>query len=304
MSLLVQWVRRLVSSSSSWSCFLEFWFRHYFGVSVPDVFSRPYSFDPRVLPPSIVPFFMLGVRSTLSSLLVASSDPFQCSPVSVISAKSCYLYLLSEACVEPHGTAKFSSVFGALYWSTTWRELFFFGQDKPVIDPCWKLAHGVLYTVDRLLLFGYSLDPFCFCGPILETPSHPFFDCPLAQSALSWLQSLLFSFFPLRPSIERRHVLFGFYPDELRCVPRVFVYICILNACKFFIWHVRNDYRFRDIHPGALVVIEKVKARVKFHSPIFFRRFNSRRCCRYFHRQWGANGVFGSVVDGFFTPSL
>lgn len=51
MSLLVQWVRRLVSSPSSWSCFLEFWFRHYFRVSVPDVFSRPYSFDPRVLPP-------------------------------------------------------------------------------------------------------------------------------------------------------------------------------------------------------------------------------------------------------------
>ena len=152
-----------------------------------------------------------------------------------------------KPCVEPHCTVKFLSVFGAVYWSTTWRERFFYGQDKPVIDLCWKLAHCVLYTVDRLLLFGYSLDP------ILDTPSHLFFDCPLAQSALSWLQSLLFLFSPMYPSIERRHVLFGFYPDELRCVPRVFVYICILNVCKFFIWHVRNDYRFRGIHPGAYV---------------------------------------------------
>ena len=51
MSLLVQWVRRLVSSSSSWLCFLDYWFRHHFSSSIAHVFSHPYSFDPKVLPP-------------------------------------------------------------------------------------------------------------------------------------------------------------------------------------------------------------------------------------------------------------
>lgn len=35
-------------------------------------------------------------------------------------------------------------------------------------------------------------------------------------------------------------MLFGFAPDELRSVPRVFVYL--LNVCKFFIWLARNDF--------------------------------------------------------------
>ena len=308
MSLLVQWVRRLVSSSSSWLCFLDYWFRHHFNSSIAHVFSHPYSFDPKVSPP-FYRTLMYAWRamdgsgsSTLSSLLVASSDPFQSSSVTAASAKSCYMYLLSEASCDPHCAVKFLSTFGALYWSTTWRELFFFDLDKQVIDLSWKVAHGVLFTVDRLLRFGYSLDPFCFCGPVLETPSHLFFECSLAQSVLSWFQSLLFSFSPQCPSIVCRHVLFGFNSDELRRVPRVFVYI--LNVCKFFIWHARNDYRFRDIRPGALVVIEKVKARVKFHLPLFFRRFKSERRRRYFHRQWGANGVVGSVVDGIFSFAL
>ena len=101
------------------------------------------------------------------------------------------------------------------------------------------------------------------------------------------------------PVILCRHALFGFDPDELRVVPRVFVYI--LNVCKYFIWLARNDFRFRDTRPGAPVVIGNVKARAKFHLPLFFKRFRSARRRRFFHRQWGANGVVGSVVDGRFS---
>ena len=91
-------------------------------------------------------------------------------------------------------------------------------------------------------------------------------------------------------------MLFGFNADELRCVPRIFVYI--LNVCKYFIWRACNDFRFRDVQPGAASVIDCVKTRVKFHLRLFFKCFKSSRRRRYFHRQWGACGVVGSVVDG------
>ena len=77
MSLLVQWVRRLVSSSS-----LDYWFRHHFSSSIAHVFSHPYSFDPKVLPPfyrSLLHAWRAmdgSGSSTLSALLVASSDLF------------------------------------------------------------------------------------------------------------------------------------------------------------------------------------------------------------------------------------
>ena len=80
----------------------------------------------------------------------------------------------------------------------------------------------------------------------------------------------------------------GSSPDEVRSIPRIFVYM--LNVCKFSIWKVRNDFRFRDVPPGAFVVIEMVKSRVRFFLPLLFK---SSRHRRLFHRQWGASGVIG-----------
>ena len=153
----------------------------------------------------------------------------------------------------------------------------------------------MLYTVDRLLSFGYTLNSFCFCGPVLEIAEHLFFHCALAQSVLSWLQTLMSSFSSSCPSLLCRHVLFGFNPSELRHVPRIFVYL--LHYCKFFFWLSHNDLRFRDVRPGAVDIIANVKPRAAFHLPLFFKRFRSGRRCHYFHRQWGANGVVCSVPD-------
>ena len=85
-------------------------------------------------------------------------------------------------------------------------------------------------------------------------------------------------------------------------VPRVFVYL--LNLAKYFLWRARNDYRFREVRPGALPLMEVTKARAKCHLVIFFKRFNSSRRQHYFHRQWGANGVVGVVSDRSFYCRL
>ena len=48
-----------------------------------------------------------------------------------------------------------------------------------------------------------------------------------------------------------------------------------------------------------------VKSRVRFFLPLLFKRFKSPRRRRLFHRQWGASGVIGSVVDcRFFLVGL
>ena len=139
-------------------------------------------------------------------------DPYLTASVSDMTVQSCYQYLLSENYSQPHCVEKFLPTFGSLYWSTTWRELFFFDSDRPVVNLNWKIAHGVLYTADRLLSFGYAYDSFCFCGHALETLLHLLFDCPLAFSVLSWLQGLMFSFSTRAPTIlcrQRYNILFG-----------------------------------------------------------------------------------------------
>ena len=165
--------------------------------------------------------------------------------------------------------------FGMLDWPATWKSLQFMPLDRKVRDLSWKVAHGVLYTVERLISFGYQqYQPTCFCGYYLESLEHLFFPCPLFQSGLDWIQSLLFLSAPAAPSILVRHTLFGFSSDDLLCVPRVFAHL--LDACKFLVWAQRNDFRFHSKPPSALRLLAQLKQR-------------HRR--RYFLRQWGANGI-------------
>ena len=49
-----------------------------------------------------------------------------------------------------------------------------------------------------------------FCPSPVEFMEHLFFDCPLANGILSWVQSHMFNASPLCPSLAARHVRFGF----------------------------------------------------------------------------------------------
>ena len=147
---------------------------------------------------------------------------------------------------------------------------FFIYIARPVIDLNWKIAHGVLYTADRTISFGYSLPLSCFCGFPCEFIDHLFLACPLAQSVLSWLQTLMSRWCSLAPSLVLRHARFGFNGDESSRVPKNFAYI--LNVYKYYLWLARNDFRFLDVGPSAVDVLVCVSARLRFYLPIFFRR--------------------------------
>ena len=142
-----------------------------------------------------------------NSLVYCSSSCNVCSPVSAMSTKVCYQYLLSENMVLPHCVEKFAPTFGRLYWLTTWRSLSFFDLDHQVTHLSWKIAQGVLYTPQCLMSFCLSVPLPCFCGAPIESLEHLFFYCPIAQSVLAWLQSLMFSFSPMCPVILCRHAL-------------------------------------------------------------------------------------------------
>ena len=215
-SLLAQWVKCFASSRSGWVSFMSYWFWLCFDASPNDVFSAPSSLRLGDLPPfykSLVTAWReLGGAFSVPrpSLVFGSSDPLFCVSVCSMTTKSCYLFLLSERLADPHCIEKFAPVFGPLYWPTTWRSLSFFDLDSQVLDLNWKIAHGVLYTAERLCSFGMSISRVCFCSAPLESLSHLFFVCPLAHSVLSWLQSLMFSFSPTSPVLLVCHALFGF----------------------------------------------------------------------------------------------
>lgn len=103
------------------------------------------------------------------------------SSVDCLSVKLAYSSLLKSAGIVSHCISKSHPVFGDLYWSTTWSQVHILPFNRPVNDFAWLLAHGVVFTADRLLLsFGMSSVAQQFL----------FFECPLAQSVLGWLQSL------------------------------------------------------------------------------------------------------------------
>ena len=157
-ALLLQWVRRLSVSPSTWVSFFSFWCVRTWGVSPVQVLSAPSRFcDLRRLP-----CFYRALLSAWSSAggcflhsrgTLSVGSGLTVAPVSSLTTKSAYSLLLIDRSVVPHCVEKFSVPFGQLYWSTTWRQLFFFDIDRPVIDLSWKIAHGVLYTAERLASF-------------------------------------------------------------------------------------------------------------------------------------------------------
>lgn len=297
-ALLAQWVRRFSLSPSGWVSLLTFWCFDRFGIDPLAAFSDPSCLHLASLPPFyasvLAAWGALQGRLSSGGLVVGSASV----SVSNISCKSCYSLLLSLHPSQPHCVIKFRPSFGALDWPFVWKSLCFMPLDRKVIDLNWRVAHGVLYTAERLISFGLNVPAPCFCGYHLESSEHLFFSCPLAQSGIDWIQSLLFRASPLAPPLTVRHLLFGFSGDELRCVPRVFSYL--LNVCKFFIWTQRNDFRFRSSPPSAVQLVAGMKSRVSFYLPLFFKRFRSARRKRYFLRQWGANGSLGFISGDSF----
>lgn len=122
--------------------------------------------------------------SVSSDLVIGSGLVGGPTPVISVTCKIAYQLLLSFNLEQPHCILKFASSFGALDWPTTWKSLQFMPLDRQVRDLSWKVAHGVLYTADRLISFGYHYAPSCFCGYHLECAEHLFFSCPLAKSGL------------------------------------------------------------------------------------------------------------------------
>ena len=190
----VQWVRRFVSSPSSWVSFMVFWFSSVPAAPPHAVFSSPNDYPVDFLHP-FYRSLLLAWQACKGSFQVSTlgiGSGFKFCPISSLTTRSSYLLLLSDNAVSPHCEVKFFPLFGSLYWSWTWRQLFFFDLDRPVIDLAWKVSHGVLYTAERLASFGYDLSTSCFCSDPMESLQHLFFYCPLAVSVFSWVQSLMF----------------------------------------------------------------------------------------------------------------
>ena len=168
----------LLLRPASWVHFLYFYFWDCLGASPLDVLFRPSDFTLGSLPPFYRSFLSAwravdggggGVSVSRGSFAIGCSSGLSISPVSTISTKSVYSFLLSENLSTPHCVVKFAPIFGILYWSCTWPELFLFDVDRPDIDLAWKIAHGVLYTADRLASFGYSPQLSCFCNSAPES---------------------------------------------------------------------------------------------------------------------------------------
>lgn len=109
-SLLIQWIKRLASSPSGWVDLMTYWFLERFNAPPLEVFSRPFDFDPDVLPP----FYCALLRAwraidgsgSAAGLVVASSSGRPLS-IDFCTCKSCYDLLLSMRPNVPHCVGKF-----------------------------------------------------------------------------------------------------------------------------------------------------------------------------------------------------
>ena len=137
---------------------MTYWFRDRFGASPAEVFTQPFQYAPSRLPlfyASLIRTWRALQGSSSPAGLTVGTQPRL--PAKTFSCKTCYELLLSLHPCVPHCVTKFRPIFGHLDWATTWRSLFLMPLDSQCINLSWKVAHGVLYTADRLISFGYDI---------------------------------------------------------------------------------------------------------------------------------------------------
>ena len=131
----------------------------------------------------------------------------------------------------------------------------------------------------------------------MASSDHLFYYCPLATSGIDWISSLLNLASPLAPPLSLR-----FNADGLLVVPKVFSYmLLVLKVC---ICRQRNDFKFRNVHPGAVGLLSSLKARLRFYLPLFFKCFLSARRQRLFFRQWCGSGTICKIQNGKLVFSI
>lgn len=196
---------------------MSFWFTSLFRSSPVEVFSCPFAFALERLP-SFYNALLLAWHSLKGAFCVWSLVPSQALKFPLFwtfrpNPTICFFYLdiTSLLIVSPNFVPNSGTYTGPPPGNPYPFPSFFL--DRPVFYFAWKIAHRVLYTADRLVSFGYNVPPLCLCGLAPETLQHLFFACALAQSVLSWLQSLMVNASPLCLSLLCCHVLFGFNPD-------------------------------------------------------------------------------------------
>ena len=289
------WIQRYLSDSPArWKSFLTHWLRRCLPPGIGDVAlcnlgDWDLSFFPPFYSSVLSAWHRLGGRGNPCDLqyTVYNSD----CPVKDMSVRASYAHLLQASYSEPHCVGKWRSQYGDLYWDATWSQFSFSSFLRNAVDLSWKIAHGVLYTVDRLASFGYTNLKDCYCGHQGESLEHLFFSCPLAQSVLGWVSVLFYTAVPDCPSLRPRHILFGFNKHKLTVVPKVFPVILVLF--KWSVWLARNDFHFRGRHPCVDDVLGSLKANICFVLRCHFRKAGNNR--RTFIKQWTANGLIASV---------
>ena len=184
------------------------------------------------------------LSADLSHLFIG--DPSAPAPVSNITCKSCYDLVLGANSRSPHCELKFRPSFGTLYWPATMKQVHIMSLDRPV-----KTSVGV----SAMVSIGLDTTWFRTASVVIQRLYHLFF-CPLAQSGISWVQSLLFRAAPLAPTLTIRHLLFGFSNDELLVVLSVFVYLINVLKSSFSCCVVfrRNVTPFQ-LNAGAVVFV-------------------------------------------------
>ena len=113
LALHVQWVRRFVSSPSSWVSFMVFWFSSVLAAPPHAVFSSPNDFAVDFLPPFYRSLLLAwrACKGSFQASTLGVGSGIEFCPVLSLTTRSSYLLLLSENVVSPHCEVKFFSFF-------------------------------------------------------------------------------------------------------------------------------------------------------------------------------------------------
>ena len=295
----LQWVKRyLALTPAKWKAFFDFFFSSCLALQPVQVFSSaPLR---RQLIGLLPPFYQHLVRAwsqfdggLAEGYLALDSSTATPRPLSQLNTHSTYVIGCRRITPEPHCVAKFLPLYGPLHWPQTWEQIHITSLDRAVVDLNWKIAHGVLYTVSRLVhRFGMAnINPQCHCRADEESLEHLFFECRYSRILVGWVYFNLLGYEANARPFTVDELLFGFCQERRKRIPDVIIWM--LQVVKHSLWLARDDFRFRDKLRTEAECLNAVIARLKFLLKVLAGRCRSPSQIRSFEKQWLANSTLG-----------
>ena len=153
----------------------------------------------------------------------------------------------------------------------------------------WKIAHGALYTQEKLSRWGVSDGKRPFCSKF-ETLVHVFWECPSIYKVICWVLEVAKEMLGGHVLINKDCFLYGSSATINACLWARVWYLFVVT--RTVVWNQRCSYIFEKVFVSEDILLLRIRDKLRLRLVVARKRWSRHK----FDKVWINGKSFISVV--------